>query len=54
MNVGDAVDLTGTSFTAANQLIRRFVEAGILREVTGQARNRVFRYDDYVDLFADR
>jgi hypothetical protein len=26
---------------------------GILREITGQSRNRRFRYEDYVLLFAD-
>jgi len=54
ISVSDTAGLTGTSFSAANQLIRRFVDVGILREATGQARNRVFRYDDYVGLFSDR
>jgi hypothetical protein len=31
----------------------RLTEIGILLEVTGQARNRRFRYDPYVRLFAD-
>jgi Fic family protein len=49
--VNDVAKLTGTTFTAANQLVERFVQAGILVEITGQARNRRFRYDAYVRLF---
>lgn len=29
----------------------RLVDIGILREITGRARNRRFRYDAYVSLF---
>jgi Fic family protein len=45
--------LIGTTYPAANQLVERLTEIGILLEVTGQARNRRFRYDPYVRLFAD-
>ena len=44
-------DLTGTTYPAANQLVERLVKIGILSEITGQARNRRFRYDAYVRLF---
>lgn len=44
-------DLIGTTFAAANQIIHRLVEIGILFEITGQARHRRFRYDPYVRLF---
>jgi Fic family protein len=46
------VELTGVSFTAANQLMNKFVQNGILHEETGQTRNRRFSYSDYIDLFA--
>jgi hypothetical protein len=29
------------------------VEIGILKEITGHARNRVFSYALYIDLFSD-
>ena len=45
--------LTGTTFTAANALVERFVEAGILVEITGQARYRRFRYEAYTRLFEE-
>ncbi|HET7294202.1 MAG TPA: Fic family protein [Vicinamibacteria bacterium] len=51
--VEDVRNLTGTTYPAANQLVRRFVEARILREITGQARHRRFRYDGYIKLFTD-
>ncbi len=52
VSVNQVRDLTGTTYPAANQLVERLTEAGILNEVTGQARNRRFRYDAYVQLFA--
>ena len=45
--------LIGTTFAAANQIVRRLVDLGILVEITGHARNRRFRYDAYVRLFED-
>lgn len=54
ISVQDVVKLTKVSFTAANNLTRRFVKYGILAEITGQARNRQFRYSQCIDLFADR
>mgnify|MGYP001577699671 CR=1 FL=1 len=54
ISVNDIAKLTKVSFTAANGLMRRFVKHGILTEITGQARNRQFRYGQYIDLFADR
>ncbi len=48
----DAVQETiGATYTAANNLVTRLVKHGILHEVTGQKRNRLFLYRDYVDLF---
>jgi len=38
-------------FPTASKYIEQFVEEGILRETTGQLRNRRFRYDPYLSLF---
>jgi len=51
VSVNDMKELTGTTYPAANQLVQRFVEQGILAEITGQARHRRFRYEAYVRLF---
>lgn len=53
ISVNEARDLTGTGFAAANQLVARLEQMNILREITGNARNRRFRYEPYVRLFAD-
>lgn len=51
ISVNEVRALTGTTYPAANQLVERMVKAGILIEITRQARNRRFRYDSYVHLF---
>ena len=43
--------ITGTSYVAANQLVARFVQMGILEEITGYRRNRRFQYGPYVRIF---
>lgn len=35
----------------ANKLLARMENAGVLRETTGFKRNRLFRYDEYIDVF---
>jgi len=45
--------ITGTSYAAGNQLVGRFVEIGILDEITGYTRNRRFQYAPYIELFRD-
>jgi Fic family protein len=45
--------LTGTTYAAANSLVSRLAEIGILGEMTGYARNRRFRYAPYIALFDD-
>ena len=51
VSVADVREITGTTYAAANQLVARFVECGILMEITGFARNRIFRHEPYVRLF---
>lgn len=54
ITVNNIAEMTSVSFTAANNLMNRFVEENILIESTGQVRNRQFRYTDYINLFASR
>jgi Fic family protein len=51
--VKDVQTLTGTTYAAANALVSRLVDVGILSEITGYARNRRFRYAPYIALFSD-
>ncbi len=53
VSVNEVQERTGTTYTAAADLVRKFVRAGILHEITGQARNRKFMYQSYIDLFRD-
>ena len=53
VTVGEVARLTGTTSAAARQLVGRFEGAGVLREITGYARNRRFRYDEYIRIFSD-
>ena len=54
ISVNDLASEPHVSFTAANQLMRRFIKHKILNETTGHARNRQFRYRSYIDLFTGR
>lgn len=53
VSVGDVKDLTGTSYQAANKLVSRLQDCGILGEITGQTRHRRFAYHAYIGLFRD-
>lgn len=53
VSVNEVKELTGTTYAAANTLVSRLVDAGVLSEMTGQARNRRFRYAPYIALFTD-
>ncbi len=39
------------SFNSANRLIKALVDIGLLSEITGFSRNRMFELQEYVDLF---
>jgi Fic family protein len=52
ISINQVAALTGVSFPAASSLVSKFVEHGLLTEVTGQARNRRFQYSPYVQIFA--
>jgi Fic family protein len=53
VSVGDVEKTTGTTYAAANNLVARLEEIGILVEITGYARNRRFKFDPYVRLFEE-
>jgi Fic family protein len=46
-------DWIGVTQAGANNLVNRLAGAGILREMTGYARNRRFRFDPYLRLFEE-
>lgn len=46
--VNQVKDALGVSFPSANRYIAQLEEAGIVREITGQARNRLYRADEII------
>jgi Fic family protein len=53
INVKAAQEWLGVSFPAAARMVSDLQAAGVLTEVTGGRRNRMFRFAPYLDLFAD-
>lgn len=53
ISVNEVQTLIDTAYPAANRLVSKMEEHGILQEFTGQSRNRRFRYAEYISLFAD-
>ena len=51
VNVNVVSRTLDVTFPTANRLVARFEELGLLREVTGQRRSRLFRYEPYLRLF---
>jgi len=47
----EVTNLLGISLKSSLELINKFVKLGILKEVTGYKRNRLFTFDEYLKLF---
>lgn len=41
---------TGMTFPTVGKVMQTLIQLGIARELTGQRRNRVFVYDDYLNI----
>jgi hypothetical protein len=46
-------DWLGITPVGANQIVSRLEAVGLLREITGYARNRRFRFEPYLKLFEE-
>lgn len=53
VSVNSVKEVLQVSFPNANSLVEKFCKNQILFEITGQARNRVFSYSPYINLFAN-
>jgi Fic family protein len=51
VHVNQVKEITKCSYKSANDLVSDFVNAGILKEMTGQNRNRIFVFDQYLKMF---
>ncbi len=50
ININQVCKQTGLSFPAATKAIQALEKIGIVREITGQQRNRIFAYDHYLSI----
>ena len=51
VDVREVQKVTKLSYKAANSLVTDFIKAKIVKETTGQSRNRLFSFDGYIRLF---
>ncbi|MFO7716195.1 Fic family protein [Desulfosarcina sp.] len=51
VTVREAEQVMGVSYVTAAQVISNLEDSGLLKEITGQKRYKVFRYDPYLTLF---
>ena len=51
INVNSAAQELGMVFSSTSQLLKLLVELGILKEITGFSRNRLFVLEKYLNLF---
>ena len=49
-----ASEYMGVSYVTASSVIQNMEEMGILKEITGKKRNKVFRYEPYMKLFSNQ
>lgn len=50
ISVGDVASFLDITFNGANQMVGKFCDMGLLREITGAARGRRYAYDPYISL----
>jgi Fic family protein len=53
LTIGTAAELAGVTFPTATSALTRLLDVGIVEEVTGKARGRVFAYRRYLDLLSE-
>ncbi|MBF0368845.1 MAG: Fic family protein [Magnetococcales bacterium] len=52
VNVGTVANQLQTTYQSANQLVNTLVEKGVLAEITGYQRNRIFVFHRYLKIFS--
>ena len=51
VNINEVAELLELTPKSASALVTEFVNLDILHEITGQRRNRIFKFNEYVRLF---
>ncbi|MEQ1831232.1 MAG: Fic family protein, partial [Pirellula sp.] len=50
-SINSAKDIMGCAFATAATVVEQLQEHGLVREITGNERNRLYQYQPYVELF---
>ena len=53
ITINDVVDELGITYPTASTLVKSFEEINILKEKTGQQRNRVYGYTEYIEILEE-
>ena len=53
ISIKDAANMMDVTFPTANNICIKLAKLGILKEVTGKARNKMFVYKDYLDMLKE-
>ena len=53
LSLPDAAERVGLTFRTAAAVMELLIELGIVRELTGQRRNRLFAYDQYLSILSE-
>jgi Fic family protein len=53
VNINLVATVLGSTFPTASSLVSTFEDLGLLKEITGGKRSRIFRYEPYLALFED-
>lgn len=54
VSINQVAERLGVAFPTASRMVEALEQLGILREMTGQQRGRIYVYQPYIDLFSDR
>jgi Fic family protein len=50
ISIKDIVKIMDVTFPTANDICKKLIEIGILEEITGKSRGRIFSYKNYLDI----
>lgn len=53
ISVGESAEFLEVTFNGANRLIRELGKLGLLREITGGQRRRLFAYESYLTILRE-
>ena len=50
ISIGNTADTLGLSYNGVSNAVKKLIEAGILKETSTKARDRVFEYTEYINI----